>query len=530
MTHFTIAAFNSLAQPTTALTLRAGDDLILLSSGSLAGGITGLAMQGDNAALIRGEIAGDKAVTFSGTVSLGVTASGALLGTSHALVGAGNLLLTNWGEVLTAATTRSAAILVTGGPAATVTNHGLIAAFHPEGQSMDPLAMDVTSDRFFLTNEGRIDGTVSAGIGLFAQIDNAGTMGNLWLNASGEAWIVNHGSMGDLVLTGSGALHLSGQGGQYGTITIDQTADTGFVELCDLGASQITALTIETESWARLDMRGTTIGALDLSGLGEIYLDGATLGQLSLTGTSAVWAQGALSPLTIEMAGSGHLIWGPDVGSVITKSSDGDEIHLGGGDDTLRILANGGVEDLLFGGCGTDLISYADWTGPSGLRVSLGLGLAGGRGAGMDRISGFEAVEGSALSDILAGDARANLILGGGGKDRLLGHAGCDTLDGGAGNDWLCGGAGSDVLTGGAGADVFVFETLAQSRRAAPDFITDFETATDKIDLTGLGPLAASDLSLVVSNAVSHLTLASAPGFELEISGVVAMGDILLAL
>lgn len=80
--------------------------------------------------------------------------------------------------------------------------------------------------------------------------------------------------------------------------------------------------------------------------------------------------------------------------------------------------------------------------------------------------------------------------------DRIDGAAGNDHIHGGAGADVLKGGAGRDVLTGGAGDDIFLFAT-GDSRRGAPDTITDFRGAGEKggdvIDLTRLGDLTFAD-------------------------------------
>ncbi|WP_151720372.1 M10 family metallopeptidase C-terminal domain-containing protein [Gemmobacter serpentinus] len=96
---------------------------------------------------------------------------------------------------------------------------------------------------------------------------------------------------------------------------------------------------------------------------------------------------------------------------------------------------------------------------------------------------------GGAGNDRLRGDADDNRILGHGGDDTLRGAGGDDTLDGGAGSDLLLGGRGDDRLLvsggdtalGGHGADTFVLV----DQDAGVARIRDFETGTDRIDLSG---------------------------------------------
>ncbi|MGM3225810.1 serralysin family metalloprotease [Dickeya zeae] len=74
--------------------------------------------------------------------------------------------------------------------------------------------------------------------------------------------------------------------------------------------------------------------------------------------------------------------------------------------------------------------------------------------------------------------------IGGSGNDILVGNSADNILQGGAGNDVLYGGAGADTLTGGAGRDTFVYGSGQDSTVSAYDWITDFQTGVDKIDLS----------------------------------------------
>ena len=92
-------------------------------------------------------------------------------------------------------------------------------------------------------------------------------------------------------------------------------------------------------------------------------------------------------------------------------------------------------------------------------------------GASIGDPSQFVSIDGSAVHD---------------GHLRMFGGAGNDTLIGGDGADTLIGGGGADDLTGGAGADVFRYDAMTDSTAGAADEIIDFQSGTDKIDLSRL--------------------------------------------
>jgi serralysin len=93
--------------------------------------------------------------------------------------------------------------------------------------------------------------------------------------------------------------------------------------------------------------------------------------------------------------------------------------------------------------------------------------------------------------------------IGGSGNDLLIGNAVANELVGGAGNDIIYGGGGGDTLWGGAGADTFVFGAASDSTMTAPDWIMDFTSGLDKIDLSGIAGFATGAASL---NFVSGFT------------------------
>lgn len=75
------------------------------------------------------------------------------------------------------------------------------------------------------------------------------------------------------------------------------------------------------------------------------------------------------------------------------------------------------------------------------------------------------------------------LTAGQGTNPRIVrGGFGVDQLSGGPGDDIISGGGGDDTLTGGAGGDTFIFGAIDLGR----DTITDFDSATDTIDVSAL--------------------------------------------
>lgn len=107
------------------------------------------------------------------------------------------------------------------------------------------------------------------------------------------------------------------------------------------------------------------------------------------------------------------------------------------------------------------------------------------------------------------GSNQRDLLVGNDVDNVLTGNAGNDVLRGGGGDDTLIGGAGADTLTGGAGADLFV-----ATHAFSTDVITDFESGTDRIDLS------AFDFHYVGDNAFSGTA------GELRFADGQLMGDI----
>ncbi len=266
---------------------------------------------------------------------------------------------------------------------------------------------------------------------------------------------------------------------------------------------------------------------------------GANLENLVLTGSASIDGRGNALGNTITGNAAANSIFGlagndaieGNGGSDMLDGGQGNDFLNGGeGDDTLHgqsgndILSGNFGSDILYGGNGNDLMS--GWVGTDSLLGGSGNDqmygganddyLEGGGGSdilhgdegeeyGNDRLDGGDGSDelyGGLGSDTLDGGSGHDLLDGGDQVDDLYGRAGNDRLDGGKGNDYLSGGSGNDTLaggdgddrlfggagwdrlTGGAGIDHFIFDSTAESTRAARDRIMDFNAAEgDRIDL-----------------------------------------------
>ncbi|WP_268794970.1 serralysin [Photorhabdus heterorhabditis] len=74
--------------------------------------------------------------------------------------------------------------------------------------------------------------------------------------------------------------------------------------------------------------------------------------------------------------------------------------------------------------------------------------------------------------------------IGGSGNDILIGNDADNTLKGGAGDDIIYGGLGADNLWGGEGKDTFVYLSAKESPPLERDWIHDFVSGEDKIDVS----------------------------------------------
>ena len=181
--------------------------------------------------------------------------------------------------------------------------------------------------------------------------------------------------------------------------------------------------------------------------------------------------------------------------------SDPSQPATGGssGDYRLHISIDGAGgpdgNDAFDGGAGTD--DRIDFSSFASGGATFDLSNTGtqfvGDSFGTDTVINVENITGTDSDDHFTGDGNDNEIDGGSGSDTLTGAGGNDSLIGGGEDDVLIGGSGEDFLSGGDGNDFFQFldpsdgATAAdgQTGQATGDFIDDFESGLDTIQLEG---------------------------------------------
>jgi Ca2+-binding RTX toxin-like protein len=137
-------------------------------------------------------------------------------------------------------------------------------------------------------------------------------------------------------------------------------------------------------------------------------------------------------------------------------SGEGDNVHT----DVENVIAGAGndhvmgnkFDNSLNGGGGINTVSFL--YSPRGVSVNLTTQVASNWGH--DTMVNFRNIVGSQHDDRLTGNALGNAILGEGGNDSLFGLAGNDALIGGSGNDHMNGGSGTDYCNGGTGTNTFL--------------------------------------------------------------------------
>ena len=320
-----------------------------------------------------------------------------------------------------------------------------------------PMAVTLLQQYLLADAKGFHDATILRGSALGFETIGSAAAGDI-IHLDGPAWRAIARGGNDTIHIG--AAPVQEIDGGSGTDMVVLGARTAYhAEMIDLAGSSI--VLVDAASGLRI-----TISSVEIFRFG-----GTTIEFDALTGD----------------AGRNWLIGGSDA-EVLFGGAGHDSLWGGDGDD---ILDGGSGDDIIDGGTGIDTASYVSAEG--GIEIDLAWSEEQNtRGAGVDTLLAVEKVIGSAFNDIIGGNDGDNLLAGGNGSD---------LIDGGDGNDVIAGGFGSDNLWGGGGTDIFVFEGLGDSRLTAlrsdgakflPDWIRDFVSGEDRIDLSAIDAKAAT--------------------------------------
>ena len=368
--------------------------------------------------------------------------------------------------------------------------------------------------------------------------------------------IVNAGAGDDFLTGGLGSDFLTGGSGAdqfiYNAVgesrattgATDRITDfqTG-VDLINLNAILPAAL--------RIDMANGDTQVYAIYGTSLQYQPGSDLAILvtgRVQGSDFLLAGRTNIPVQMNGSSGADVLIGSVADDVISGGAGADALMGGAGADTLRggqgldqLTGEAGADSFIFAAgdsTGSAIDSVADFqTGSDRIVLEgtvTGLSLVRvGNGATLvfaDYASGAQTVIG-VNGTIQAGDVvgaggqaiRANVV-GSDGPDVLIGSSLGDTINGGAENDTITGGGGADVLFGGAGGDIFVYTAWADSSEAAMDYLADFTSGSDRIDLAGI---LTGTLSIVRLGGASFVYAPTAGGMlSIAATGAVQGSDV----
>jgi len=301
----------------------------------------------------------------------------------------------------------------------------------------------------------RIDVTVPGSQAIF-DIDGNGTLDDSFIelvNSAGTVLASNDTGSGDPSPPGHDDSYLTYTFATPGTYFIRVGLWNGAATAQPLIAGQTYQLNISLQNAADVTTTVTATNASSLvadGGDGNDYLQG-TIADDTLMGGSGndtasfvtAFSGGSTTGVTVDLNVQGvaqdTVAAGRDTLTGIENlvGSQYNDTLIGNAD--ANVIEGGLGNDRLVGGAGNDTASYASAT--SGVAVSLTLqGSAQNTGAaGIDTLTGFQNLLGTAFNDTLTGDATENTLTGGTGNDILNPGANTagtvDLLDGGAGND-----------------------------------------------------------------------------------------------
>lgn len=307
--------------------------------------------------------------------------------------------------------------------------------------------------------------SLGAGNNIEAVVMGGSAATNLDASGSTAGLVINGNEAANIIQGGSGDDNIEAEGGddtiiyKLGDGVDNVYGEDGSDKLKLTGGSAASAVTV------------TLIGGATLAGT---VVSGALAGQVNSSSVETI--ELALEGSNDKTVDASNLL-----ASVVVQGA------LGAGNDTFR---TGKGADSVDGGDGFDTLDFSHIN--NGISVNLGTGTALGTGVGSDfGLTNFEAVIGTAHTDVITGSADDNTFFATAGGDAIFGGGGSDTYDasgqtgalevdlspgagnpyavgegiglttligitnvtGGSGNDTIRGSSAANVLSGGLGVD-----------------------------------------------------------------------------
>jgi Ca2+-binding RTX toxin-like protein len=419
----------------------------------------------------------------------------------------------------------------------------LVSRLDPSNRDSGGVDLSASTANNFIAGENSVNDEITGGSG--NDLIFGGTGDNQLIGGAGEDLLVGGSGTGDddLLDGGLDADVLVGRGGNdtyvvddAGDVVVETLAagtDTVQTEMASYSLEAIANVENLTYTGADADPFTGTGNALNnvinggdlgdgLSGLagndalaggaGNDTLDGG-LGNDAMSGGDGddTFLVDSSTDTISEGAGAGTDVVHSSAASYTITDGDVENLSLlgtdnrnGTGNGSANVITGNAGNNVLNGAGGVDTVSYANAT--AAVTVSLAsTSQQNTVAAGLDTLSNFENLEGSAFDDTLSASGTANVLTGAGGHDRLVatvdntrdtldGGAGVDSADysaysvgvsvnlgavapvtvggsgtlantdvlvsienftGGSGNDAITGNAGANVLNGGGGNDSF---------------------------------------------------------------------------
>ena len=312
--------------------------------------------------------------------------------------------------------------------------------------------------------------------------------------------------------------------------TIDDDEDTGTPELEVVEYSDLTSVTVTTDSpdYCLVDPPSTVYCVRVPDALHFVSLGDRDDRIRLATDETEIIDGGAGNDLLIGRGGN-------------------DVLDGGSGDDLLEKAEGSCAEeggslgaDALIGGSGRDSLDATCREAATSITLD-GQANDGSDGEGDDVGSDIEVIEGSGGGTRFVGDDGANVfqggdgpneVTGGAGDDELYGGVEDDTIDGGPGNDVVMGYGGGDTIDGGTGSDQVEGEggSTVSDGTGGPDRITTADGFQDTVTCgSGADSLLADSLDIIAapgfSGTCEQVTIVSAGGSGGPAGGAPATGS-----